>query len=431
MPETIIIGAGITGLACAHFLKTPYIIIEKEDTPGGLCRSIIKDGFTFDYSGHFIHLRNSKIKNKVFKLLENNVLKINRSAWIYTNRRIIPYPFQANLGSLPDNVKRDCLNGFLNRSKGLYKGEKDSFNNWSLSTFGPGITKHFMKPYNEKLWTVSGNKLTADWVAPFVPMPTIQEVKNSVLGKQKKKYGYNVSFFYPKKGGCQTLVDSFSNELNDINLKTAASKINIKDKYIETSTGKKIYYDNLISTQPITTLIDQINVLPSNIRVAGRKLKCNSVTCLNIGVKANIKNDYVDGKHWIYFPDKKYPFYRVGIYSNIIPDSAPKGYMSFYVEVSRKQNEAVNKKELFSKVAAGLIEAGMISKRSDIKVVNWLDIPYAYVIYDKYRNEALNTIQKFLAKNKIYSIGRYGAWKYSFIEESILDAKNLVDKIER
>ncbi len=56
----LIIGAGLAGLSTAYHLgsKDGYQICEKEGEVGGLCRSYEKDGFTFDYTGHLLHLRN-------------------------------------------------------------------------------------------------------------------------------------------------------------------------------------------------------------------------------------------------------------------------------------------------------------------------------------------------------------------------------------
>ena len=59
----LILGSGVSGLAFANFIDSDnYLIIEKEDSPGGYCKTIIQDGFTWDYSGHFFHFRDSKIE---------------------------------------------------------------------------------------------------------------------------------------------------------------------------------------------------------------------------------------------------------------------------------------------------------------------------------------------------------------------------------
>ena len=63
----VIIGAGITGLCYAMFSNNPnYIILEKEPEIGGYCRTIKRNGFVWDYSGHFFHFRDSYIRDLIW-----------------------------------------------------------------------------------------------------------------------------------------------------------------------------------------------------------------------------------------------------------------------------------------------------------------------------------------------------------------------------
>lgn len=428
MTETIIIGAGITGLSCAYHLKNNYLILERDKNPGGLCKSVKTNGFTFDCAGHFLHLHKPYTKRLVPQLLKNNIKKINRKAYIHTHKTYIPYPFQANLYNLPDKVKDECLKGFMKKQNKLCKNDPCSFYDWSLETFGSGITRYFMKPFNEKLWTVSSKVLTSDWVAPFVPQPTLKEVKNSAFNKQKKSFGYNVSFYYPLKGGCQSIIDVLCKKVKNLELSTGTKEINVKNKYVITTDGRKIYYKNLISTQPLPLLLDQITELPKDIRSARKKLSWNSVYCLNLGVKkhSDEKNN-IPLIHWSYFPEKKFVFYRVGIYSNIIPSMAPDGCKSFYVEISHQPGNNIKSKKTFNAVIDGLKKCSYIGPKDKVTTINWLPIQFAYVIYDKYRQLCVDIIRPYLESNNIYSIGRYGGWKYSFIEESILEGKKISD----
>ena len=48
MPRTLILGAGLAGMTCAHYLKTDRTIVEKEAVPGGLAVTHERDGFSFD-----------------------------------------------------------------------------------------------------------------------------------------------------------------------------------------------------------------------------------------------------------------------------------------------------------------------------------------------------------------------------------------------
>jgi protoporphyrinogen oxidase len=426
MSEIIIIGAGITGLSTARFLKKPYRILEKEKTPGGLCRSVVIDGCTFDYSGHLLHLRHSDTRMLIRKLMGNNIAEIERNAWVYTQGVCLPYPFQANLYALPDAVKNECLAGFMRRNKSRIRSSYPTFLSWSRAVFGDGITRHFMQPYNEKLWTVSARRLTSDWVAPFVPRPSLEEVVSGSKRKLVKRFGYNATFYYPRRGGSQALVDALAGGDTPIEFGVSASRIDCRKKYLETADGRRLHYDHLVSTQPLPELLGSISGLPSRLKAAAARLDWNTVYCLNIAVHHR-KTGRADNKHWVYFPDKKYPFYRAGIYSNIAPSMAPAGLRTMYVEVSARPGTNPLSRGVIASLFAGLIDAGLVTKSDRVEIVHQLSMPYAYVIYDRYRSEALRSILTYLASHDIHSIGRYGAWEYSYMEKSIMDGRQTAE----
>ncbi|MDD5630103.1 MAG: amine oxidase, partial [Elusimicrobia bacterium] len=59
----------------------------------------------------------------------------------------------------------------------------------------------------------------------------------------------------------------------------------------------------------------------------------------------------------------------------------------------------------------------------------WLAIPYGYVLYDFQRGPALAAIFAELGRLGAESIGRYGAWKYSFMEEALLDGRACAERL--
>ncbi|HEX8218945.1 MAG TPA: FAD-dependent oxidoreductase, partial [Chloroflexia bacterium] len=52
--DTVIVGAGPTGLSAAYHLGKNAVLVEQNDTVGGWCRSIEEGGFTFDMAGHIM-----------------------------------------------------------------------------------------------------------------------------------------------------------------------------------------------------------------------------------------------------------------------------------------------------------------------------------------------------------------------------------------
>lgn len=425
--DTIIIGAGLTGLSCGYHLGRGYTILEKTARAGGLCGSVSKDGFTFDQSGHFLHLHNPATKRLIQKLLGNKLIEVKRSAWIYTLGTFLPFPFQANLRFLPQEIRTECLEKFLHKPK---PSNTDNFLAWSLDTFGEGITKYFMKPYNEKLWTVPMNKLTTEWVAPFVPKPSVNEIVRGATTGQDKDFGYNVNFYYPKTGGCQTLVEAFSSKVQNIVYNEKATRVDLRTKTVDADSGRKYKFVNLVSTQPLVELLERTEGLPSEIRKQSKKLLWNSVLCLNLAIKKTLLSKALQSKkHWVYLPGQKFSAYRFGIYTNVLESMAPKGYSSMYIEISYPCGASLNFDETLNRVLDEMRSEGFMDQKAKPDVVNFSNIPCAYVIYDKHRSEAVKTILGFLEENGIHSIGRYGGWEYSFMESSILQGMKTAEKI--
>jgi protoporphyrinogen oxidase len=417
--DVLIIGAGITGLSCGYYLREKgvenHLIVEKQNHIGGLCSSIIKDGFTFDWSGHLLHLHTQHGKDLVNSLLKDNLSKLTRKAFIRSNGVYTKYPFQMNLYGLPQRVVNECVLGVL---KTRLKNERfsfdDSFEKWAKTVFGPGICKHFMYPYNRKLWKFPLSKLTANWCSPFVPRPSVEDVIKGAYSDSSKKIGYNATFSYPKKGGIGALCNALAKNQKNIRLNCSLERVDLKNKTAFVKGMGQIRFKKLVNTSPIKEFVSKIENCPADIKAQARNLKCTPVQVLNVGIKKSVKN-----KHWIYFPERKFPFYRVGFANNFSDHVSPKGTSSLYVEVSGRK---INKAEVFK----SLKNLGLIKKNSDIVTSLHLNIPYGYVIYDKQRTHALKKITDHLVKNDCFSIGRYGAWKYSFMEESILDAHKTI-----
>lgn len=80
--DTLILGGGLTGLSTAYHLektgRTDYLLVEQNGHFGGLCASEQIDGFTFDLSGHVLHLRDPYALRLVRQLLRGNLLRVRR-----------------------------------------------------------------------------------------------------------------------------------------------------------------------------------------------------------------------------------------------------------------------------------------------------------------------------------------------------------------
>ncbi|MCM8800366.1 MAG: FAD-dependent oxidoreductase, partial [Candidatus Omnitrophica bacterium] len=402
-------------------------VFEKEKEVGGLCRSKIKDGFIFDYAGHLLHFRQKRIYLWIKEFFKGDLIKHKRKSSIYIFKKFIPYPFQANLFGLPFLVIRDCLLGFLKTYDDFKK--EISFLAWIKKKFGDGISRYFMIPYNEKFWSFPLQKISCNWVERFVPVLNTEEVLQGAIKKNEADFGYNIFFWYPKVGGIQRLALLISSHIKNIYTSSELVRLDIKKKKLYFKDGSIKGYDILVSTIPLVELLNILEGAPLSLKEASLKLRWTSIFNLNLGIKKVYNPKY----HWIYFPEKKYTFYRLGFPSNFSPNNTPKGSFSLYTEVSYLPDKKIDKENLASKIIDELLYIGIIKKRNDILVKDITDIKYGYVIYDFQHKNLTSKIINFLKTKDIYSIGRYGSWSYMTMEDSLYDgevtAKEILNKL--
>jgi hypothetical protein len=132
---------------------------------------------------------------------------------------------------------------------------------------------------------------------------------------------------------------------------------------------------------------------------------------LDVAVRAPVPADW----HWIYVPEPRLPFFRVGIYTNAAASMAPAGCGGLYVEL----NERTGPIDLAA-VAAGLVEVGALARAEDIAFVEEHAVEYAYVVFDAAWSAARGAILGWLERHGVRSCGRYGGWVYNGMEDCLL-----------
>jgi protoporphyrinogen oxidase len=424
--QVVIIGGGLAGLSAAYHLADhdPFVF-EKESAIGGLCRTFTQDGFTFDCTGHLIHLKNPYTKELIARILPDAFNAHERLAAIHSKAVTTPYPFQANTYGLPPDVVKECVIGFVESMHANGNGGPGNFHDWVVRTFGTGIAKHFMLPYNEKFWKQDLHTITSDWVSWSIPKPTLEEVVNGALGLTNRGMGYNPKFIYPKNGGIDCLPQALAKPVGRLHLNEAIEGINGKKKYVRLVSGREETYDYLISTLPLPVVFSLLQDAPESLVAKAKRLHALSVLNLNIG----IDRPHISDQHWIYFPEEQYVFSRVGFPMNFSASVAPEGTSSTYIEITHQPHEKLNVDELFDRSIRDLRKCGILHDGDRILTRHVLDIRFAYVVFDQHRQAHVQGLIDYLESRDIFTAGRYGRWDYYSMEDSILSGKAAAEKI--
>jgi UDP-galactopyranose mutase len=458
----VIVGAGPTGLSAAYHLGADALLLEKNATVGGWCRSIVDNGFTFDYAGHIMFSNDPYVLKLYDKLLGANLHWQNREAWVYSKNVFTRYPFQGALYGLPPTVIKECIVGAMEARYGALDnkagkaaqgkacavedccadgtaeiansaasqpGEVKNFEQFIYKVWGAGIAKHFAIPYNKKLWTVPLTEMETSWLGGRVPLPDLEEIIEGALEPVAKPMGPNARFGYPIKGGFQALVSGFLPHIRGkIELNADVVQLLPQEHLIALADGRRFRYDDLISTMPLPELIKLIgDAAPPEVQQAARGLQHISIRCVNIGVaRANITD-----KHWIYYPEDSI-FHRIFVQGNASPECNAPGGFGFTCEISYSPWKPlpVDGDELIRRCIADCIKVGMIRSDDVILAANQVDMPYAYVVYDHARATNVETVKHWLAQYDITLAGRYSEWEYYNSDHAFLAGKKAAEKVQ-
>lgn len=416
----VVLGAGLTGLSCAHHLGDGYVVVERESSVGGLARTIKRLGFSCDCTGHWLHLSDPEIRGWVDSLLPEELLTIERHAEVFSHGVRTPYPFQANTAGLPADVVADCVLGYFRAREAAIAGSAGppkTFEQFIRQRLGDGIAEHFMLPYNAKLWTVPPAALSSVWCERFVPTPTPREVVYGALlpGYASHRLGYNATFHYPRQGGIGALAERLAATLTGpLITETEAREVHWQQRWVRLGLGSKQPYGALVSTVPLPDLVERLLDPPDAIRDAASRLRATSVTYWDVGVARPCA---ANEAHWTYFPEPEPPFYRVGCASAAVPYLAPPGHRSYYVEVSHRRGTPCSVST--EQILTGLRAAGVLGANEQPQMLEQTTLDCAYVIMDEHYGEARQTLLDWLDSQRILSTGRYGSWTYDSMEGAL------------
>lgn len=432
---TLIIGAGISGLASAAALSAKsdgdYLVLEADREIGGYCKTVRREGFVWDYSGHFFHFKHPDIETWLReRMTGQRILTVEKRSYISYKGALIDFPFQKNIHQLPKEEFIDCLYDLFFASEAEKSrdaaGEAaqaaqaaSNFKEMLHARLGRSICEKFLIPYNEKLYACDLETLDRDAMGRFFPHADLHEILRNM--KVADNRTYNSSFTYPE-GGAIEYVRALASAVRPgaICLEEPLVALDVERK-LATTPRRTIRYQRLISSVPF----------PSLLRLAGAGHETSPFSCASFSWnKVLVYNLGFDKKgpravHWIYYPDRRTVFYRVGFYDNIFDTDR----LSVYIEIGYPHGAEVDAEATLPRVLNDLRREGVISDHRLVAQHSVVMDP-AYVHITQPSLAAFRGYAAMLRTQGVFSIGRYGGWTYCSIEDNIVEARAVVAGFE-
>jgi protoporphyrinogen oxidase len=425
---TLVVGAGITGLATAAALSErgddDYLILESDREIGGWCKTVKRDGFVWDYSGHFFHFKHPEIERWLrARMPGQDVRVVHKKTFISFRGRRIDFPFQKNIHQLLPEDFVECLYDlYFARSSDVPRSApapETNFKEMLRARFGEGICERFLFPYNEKLYACDLQTLDKDAMGRFFPYADLTDVIRNM--KRPDNASYNATFTYPQ-GGAIEYVRALASAVRPgaISLNEALVEVDLERKIARTrstsatgeSTHRELQFDRLVSSAPFNRFATLCRLDHDPTVWAW-----NKVLVFNLGFDRKGERDV----HWVYYPARETSFYRVGWYDNIFDADR----LSLYVEVGFPRDAVVDVEAMRARVLADLEREGVITDHRLVAEHSVIMDP-AYVHITQRSLAEHVRLAGLLNARGVWSLGRYGGWTYCSIEDNIVEARRVV-----
>lgn len=320
----LILGAGPAGLTVANKLKqvgiTDFLVLEKENEAGGLCRTMDVDGSAFDIGGgHFLDVRRPKVNEFLFGFMPEEEWNIfTRDSRIVVNGNVVNHPIEANIWQMKIDDQVEYLKSIATAGCNVGTEMPESFVDWIYWKLGDRVAQDYMIPYNQKMFSKELNQLGTYWLEKL-PNVSFEDTLRSCL--THKAYGTqpgHAQFYYPKKYGYGELWLRMAATIEgQSEYNKTVKAIDFTTKTVTTADGMSYKADTIITTIPWLEF-DEIIGMPDDIRESIHDLKFSS-----------IQTEYVSENldttcQWIYYPDPKLSYHRILVRHNFCPNS--KGY---------------------------------------------------------------------------------------------------------
>lgn len=427
-----VIGAGPAGLTAAYELaKKGYTVdvYEAGSEVGGLSKTIDLWNQKVDLGPHRFFSNDTKVNELWLEVVGKDYRMVDRLTRIYYKKKFYYYPLKPfdALKKLGLGTAFVCVMSYMKERVFPVK-KNGSFETWVIGRFGYKLFSIFFKTYSEKLWGISCQELDEDFAAQRIKkLSLFKAVWNALFSGGKTKHKTLVDqFAYPLQGTGMVYerMEKFVNEHGGkVHLNTAINKVNCINgtvNSIQLADGTVKEFDHVISSMPITHLVNNMDEVPEKVIEANSSLKFRNT----ILVYLKIEGQDVFPDNWLYVHANDLQMGRITNFCNWVPE-INQGEKSTIVVA---EYWAYEQDKLWQSSPEELIELGKkelrktgLIKDLEISDGHVVKIPKCYPVYARGYKEPLKKVEQFLTHIKGLSvIGRYGAFKYNNQDHSIL-----------
>lgn len=410
--KTIILGAGIAGLACANNLCGDVTVYEQESEPGGLCRSFRVGDFVFDYAVHLSFTDIAEVR-EVFD--QTDYFVHQPVAYNYYHGKWIKNPVINNLMKLTADEKTRIIEAYIKRDTSL---KIENYFDYLVASYGKEYAMSFSEMYTRKYWTISSRDMSTTWIGNRLASTDLNKILRGSYEESNEHGYYAREMRYPRRGGYFSFIKNLCIKPH-ICCNKKAIKVDVKNRIVSFSDGESVKYDRLISSIPLPKLIDILSYKSIEVMEAAKRLQYTKISLVSVGIK---KPD-VPKCLWFYIYDEDILASRVYSPSLKSKNNVPDGCSSLQFEIYHNNSEIVDASKIIENTK-NAINVMHICDEKNILFMDYRIVDYGNVIFYKGMEEDRKVVVNFLESIGINLIGRFGTWDYLWSDQSYVSGMN-------
>lgn len=393
MLKYLILGAGPAGLTMANCLKDHgednYLILEKEECAGGLCRCEDVGGSPLDIGGgHFLDAKESVGHDYIFSFMPKEEWKYYPCVRkIDLHGTIIDYPIEARIYQLPVEEQVEYIKSVAYAGANMNLPKPEKFEDWAYWKLGDKIAGEYLVPYNKKMFGKYFEELGTYWLDKL-PTVNFEDTLLSCLEKKMHgKYPSHGAFYYPKRAGFSEVWDRMAERVKEhIEYNVEIHKLDCENGVVNDTYSAEY----IINTIPWTEFEDITGCDP---KVAGY---CKELPYTSLELRY-FEEGREDDVHWIFFPNLELSYHRKFFRSNFLEGSH-----------------------------GGWYETNMerVVPAEGWKYIN----KYAYPCNTIKKKIMIEAILKEMESHRVFGVGRWGEWQHYNVDRVVEHAIALAQK---
>ncbi len=373
-----ILGAGPSGLAFATALKaageTSFVLLEKEATAGGLCRSMDVDGAPLDIGGgHFLDIRRQNVLDFLFDFMPKSEWAEHRRVSTIRLRNVeVEHPLEGNLWQLPLDAQVEFLESIA--QAGCVRGapKPEAFDEWIRWKLGALIAEEYMLPYNQKIWSMPLNELGTYWLHKLPDVSFRETLRGCLAHQSTGTLPAHGTFLYPKRHGYGEVWLRMAHSLGAHFIpRTPFESVDLQNRTV----NGEFQYERLISSIPWTEWTSRTTPqMPVSVAQAIQQL-------VHTSIDVTYRPEALSSPaHWIYEPAENIRHHRLLLRHNFAP-----GSRGHWEETNARRSAPPD---------------GFRHHNE-----------YAYPVNTRTKPAALATILQWATAHDIHPLGRWGTWE--------------------